>query len=169
MVSSLSTYRVYANSMSSLEYLPNANLDKELHIVVPFARDYDSGNAYMMGKFLPYFDTTGFSAQAIKDFRKKSQYTDIKFFLSIEGRDPRFPFSLTSTDESTWIQNAIDSLKKIVEDYGFDGIDVYYEHIESIAENQFASSFFEVITRLKLRDKVISMASMTVSSRVDNI
>ncbi|XP_054790118.1 ruBisCO-associated protein-like [Prosopis cineraria] len=136
-MANLSAYRVYASTVSSVENLPYASLDKEMHIVLAFARDYDMYRRYTTGKFEAYFDKSKFDAQTIRAIKRKATSTSIKFFLSIGGRDPEFPFAVTSSDESMWIKNATDTLKNIVQTFGFDGIDVYYEHIKPDAANQF--------------------------------
>ncbi|XP_054813421.1 ruBisCO-associated protein-like [Prosopis cineraria] len=167
-MANLSAYRVYASTVSSVENLPYASLDKEMHIVLAFARDYDIYRRYATGKFEAYFDKSKFDAQTIKAIKRKSTSTSIKFFLSIGGRDPEFPFAVTSSDESTWIKNATDTLKNIVQTFGFDGIDVYYEHIKPDAANQFPKAIKKVIWDLKNVEKVITKASITVSAPLTN-
>ncbi|XP_028763182.1 ruBisCO-associated protein-like [Neltuma alba] len=155
----LSGHRVYASTRGSIENLPCAGLEKEIHI----AGDYDSEKKYQTGKFFPYFDTSKLNAEAIQNIKDRAMSTSVKFFLSIEGPDSKFPFAVTSAQQSAWIQNATESLKEIVQNYGFDGIDVYYEHINSNTGHQFADSIQKVIWRLK-NDKTISSASVTVSA-----
>ncbi|XP_028792036.1 ruBisCO-associated protein-like [Neltuma alba] len=161
MANPLSAYRVYASTLSSIEKLPFAVLEKEIHIVLAFARDYDGGGKYQTGTFYPYFDTSKLTPQAIQNIRDKATSTSVKFFLSIGGRNPKFPFAVTSAAETAWIQAATKSLREIIQNYQIDGIDVYYEHINPDAEHQFASSIQKVIGSLK-RGHTITTASITV-------
>ncbi|XP_028792037.1 ruBisCO-associated protein-like [Neltuma alba] len=132
----LSGNRVYASTRGSIDNLPCAGLEKEIHI----AGDYDSEKKYQTGKFFPYFDTSKLNAEAIQNIKDRAMSTSVKFFLSIGGRDSKFPFAVTSAQQSAWIQNATESLKEI-----------------------FADSIQKVIWRLK-NDKTISSASVTVSA-----
>lgn len=166
-MANLSAYRVYASTLSSIEHLPIASLQNELHIVLAFARDYDNTGKYQTGKFFPYFDTSTLNAEAIRNVKESATTTSVKFFLSIGGRDPRFPFAVTSAEESAWIKNATATLKQIVTEYGIDGIDVYYEHINPNAVHQFGKSIQQVVWNLK-SDKTITQASVTVSAPLIN-
>lgn len=163
----LAAFRVYASTAKSVEYLPNATLMNEAHIVLAFARDYDAAGKHQMGKFVPYFDSS-FDAEKIQAIRDSAKGTTVKFFVSIGGRNKKYPFQIPSGRRAEWVRNAVESLKDIVNNYGFDGIDVYYEHVET--RNEFAKVIREVIWKLKTgNEKVISSASLTVSAPLNSL
>ncbi|XP_028792038.1 ruBisCO-associated protein-like [Neltuma alba] len=117
--------------------------------------------------FFPYFDTSSLNAEAIQNIKGRAESTPVKFFLSIGGRNPKFPFAVTSAQQSDWIKNATETLKQIVQNYSIDGIDVYYEHINFDARDQFGRAIATVIRNLK-KDESITDASITVSSPFKN-
>ncbi|KAI9102941.1 hypothetical protein K1719_023380 [Acacia pycnantha] len=163
----LAAFRVYASTAKPVEYLPHATLMNEVHIVLPFARDYDAAGKHQIGKFVPYFDSS-FDAEKIQAIRNSARGTTVKFFVSIGGCNAHFPFQIPSGKRAEWVRNAIESLKDIVNNYGFDGIDVYYEHVTS--RNEFATAMREVIWKLKSdNEKVITSASLTVSAPLNSL
>ncbi|KAK4267319.1 hypothetical protein QN277_024115 [Acacia crassicarpa] len=162
----LAAFRVYASTPKSVEYLPNAMLKTEVHIVLAFARDYDAEGNNQTGKFVPYFDSS-FDAEKIQAIRNSARGTTVKFFLSIGGRNPKYPFRISSGHREEWVRNATESLKDIVKNYRFDGIDIYYEHVTS--NNDFAQAMRDVIWRLKRTENVITSASLTVSAPLNGL
>ncbi|KAI9102980.1 hypothetical protein K1719_023419 [Acacia pycnantha] len=154
-------YRVYPSTPESVESLKHVVLKNEVHIVLAFARDYDAPGS-QNGIFVPYFNPN-FTPKWIREFKNNSKST-VKFFLSIGGRDKKYPFYIPPNSRDAWVKNAIDSLKHIVNNYGFDGIDVYYEHVTSGNENDFVKAIGEVISELKLsNENVITRASLAIS------
>ncbi|KAK4267180.1 hypothetical protein QN277_023996 [Acacia crassicarpa] len=153
-------YRVYPSNRESVESIKDVEGMKEVQIVLAFARDYDATGS-TNGKFVPYFNPN-FTPEWIREIKKISKST-VKFFLSIGGRNKKYPFYIPS-DRDSWVKNAIDSLKDIVNNYGFDGIDVYYEHVTPGNETDFVKAIGEVISVLKLsNENVIARASLAIS------
>ncbi|XP_054783040.1 ruBisCO-associated protein-like [Prosopis cineraria] len=143
-------FRVYASSYKQFKSLGHPNYKTvpenevlEGHVALAFARDYDSRGKSTHGDFRPYFKITDVTPEDIRRF--KNNNSKFKFFLSIGGRSQKYPFSLTIDD----VDNAAASLKKIIHNYHFDGIDVYYQHIHpQVQPEQFREVLTQLITRL---------------------
>lgn len=162
----LAAFRIYPSTPDSVESLEHAILTKEVHIVLPFARDYDPAGENTTGNFISYFNST-FTPDKIREIKNKSK-SNVKFFLSIGGRNAKYPFQIPSDNQEKWVGNAISSLTAIVNRYKFDGIDVYYEHVNSCDE--FPKNMGQVLKNLKSgRDPVIKKASLTVSAPLNSL
>ena len=165
MSEQLSIYRVYTSCMKPIEDIPYADLAKEIHFVLAFARDY-SDTTNTKGEFQPYYDAS-VTASAIKAIRNKASNPQVKFFLSIGGRSNKFQFDVEPTSKNDWVKKARTSLTKILNGLEVRGIDIYYENIKSSSEGVFADAIFDLVYNLK-KDKVIDYISITVSARVNH-
>eukprot|EP00253_Pinus_taeda_P005077 PITA_05077 len=104
----------------------------EVHFILSFAIDYTTGSASPSptnGNFNIFWDTGSLTPKAFK------------------------PSSVSS-----WVNNAVTSLSKIIKEYHLDGIDIDYEHFQA-DDNTFVNCIGQLITRLK-QSKVISFASI---------
>ncbi|KAI9102913.1 hypothetical protein K1719_023352 [Acacia pycnantha] len=152
-------FRVHPSTAESVESLKYVELTKEVQIVLAFARDYNAGDKNK-GNFVSYVDSS-FTPEWIQEFKNKSRST-VKFFLSIGGRNAKYPFQIPSDRQAEWVGNAINSLTDIVNHYKFDGIDVYYEHVKS-GDDEFVNAIWKVISALKRDDKnTIARVSLAV-------
>ncbi|XP_054783976.1 chitinase 2-like [Prosopis cineraria] len=129
-------FRVYASSYEQFKSLGHPNYKTvpenevlEGHVALAFARDYDSRGKSTHGDFRPYFKITD-QGQVLPQHRRP---------------EPEVSLSLTIDD----VDNAAASLKKIIHNYHFDGIDVYYQHIHpQVQPEQFREVLTQLITRL---------------------
>ncbi|KAI4356218.1 hypothetical protein L6164_000257 [Bauhinia variegata] len=93
--------------------------DVNFNFLLAFARDYDKQNFLTNGIFYPYWNEYHFGPNQVNDIVGK--YPNVKVFASIGSHDDHFPFN--PTDPKKWIENAVTSLGKIIDDYDLDGID----------------------------------------------
>ncbi|XP_028792035.1 chitinase 2-like [Neltuma alba] len=138
-------FRLYASTYSEFESLVGVYKSVPCHIALAFARDYDSRGNPTPGEFHPYFNITDITPDDILKFKQTKEHA--KFFLSIGGRSEKYPFNLPTGE---WVPRAVDSLKEIIRSYHFDGVDVYYQHIDaSLDPNQFVEAWQKTIKRLQ--------------------
>ncbi|KAH7652290.1 Chitinase protein [Dioscorea alata] len=139
------------------------NPDVEFHFVVSFALDYtniSSMNVYQIptnGKFKPYWNTNIITPSTVKSI--KASHNNVKVALTLGSdtvKDNIAYFHPYSTD--SWIENAVISLTKIINQYSFDGIDFSYGHFKA-GEETFAECIGRVVALLK-DNSVISFASI---------
>ncbi|KAF7845331.1 ruBisCO-associated protein-like [Senna tora] len=136
-------------------------VSRETHVVLAFARDYDDWDNHTNGIFIVFFNQN-VTPLMITNFKR--DWPTTKFFLCIGDRSKRYPFHVT--DKHTWIINASTSLKSIIQDYGFDGIDVYYTSSNSTNADDFIYTIGMVIDTLKTQ-KIITTASIAPCSFMD--
>lgn len=158
----LEAFRVYANDATFMENLPRAILKKEIHVVVPFARDFIS-RSNNLGNFDVAFNKGKFYPTSIQTLKDNSAGTRLKFFLSIGCRRREYQFAVTSDRANSWSTNATQTLERIIKEYKFDGIDVYYEYIDANTTNQFVETMNDVVWKLK-SEGIVSEASITISA-----
>ncbi|XP_054783975.1 ruBisCO-associated protein-like [Prosopis cineraria] len=161
----LLAYRVYASSYASIENLESVKLRNGIHVALAFARDYDEDGNPTKGDFKCYFKKDELTPTKVKTFKQNSA-SKVKFFLSIGGRDEKYPFSVTSSEKETWISSATQSLKRIIHHYNLDGLDIYYQYIDPVGEAQFKDAIGEVIENLKNDLPDDFLVSITVSARL---
>ncbi|KAF7845330.1 ruBisCO-associated protein-like [Senna tora] len=157
-----SIYREYCSNESFEKRLQSLSVvSRETHVVLAFARNYDDWDSHTNGIFKVFFDQN-VTPLMITNFKRNWPTT--KFFLCIGDRSKRYPFHVT--DKRTWIINATTSLKSIIQDYGFDGIDVYYTSSNSTNADDFIYTIGTVIDTLKTQ-KIITTASIAPCSFMD--
>jgi len=132
----------------------------EFHFILAFAIDYttESGSPVPTdGKFNIFWDTGNLTPDAVQAV--KAKHKNVKVALSIGGdsvNNQSAEFKPSSV--SSWVDNAVSSLSKIIKEYHLDGIDIDYEHFEA-DNNVFTECIGQLITRLK-HSKAISFASI---------
>ncbi|CAJ1975910.1 unnamed protein product [Sphenostylis stenocarpa] len=153
-----------------LDRFPVEIIDKRIHdfhFILAFAADdyvEDPTTKKRQGKgnFSRDWNTEIFNAESVR--RLKQDYPNVKVAISFGGHGSQFPFN--PLNREVWIDNAKKSLSYILlEDFKgplgslIDGIDVYYDYIES-SEDDFAYSIGKVIDHLKtlLNGFVVSLA-----------
>lgn len=134
----------------------------EFHFILAFAIDYttESGSPVPTdGNFNIFWDTGNLSPEAVEAI--KAQHSNVKVALSVGGdsvpnnqKAEKAEFNASSA----WVDNAVSSLSKIIEEYHLDGIDIDYEHFQADNET-FAECIGQLIGRLK-QSNVISFASI---------
>lgn len=132
----------------------------EFHFILAFAIDYstESGSPVPTdGNFNIYWDTGNLNPEAVETI--KAEHTNVKVALSLGGDSiDSQPAEFKPSSVSSWVDNAVSSLTKIIEEYHLDGIDIDYEHFQ--ADNDtFAECIGQLITRLK-QSNAISFASI---------
>jgi len=132
----------------------------EFHFILAFVIDYtrESGSPVPTnGNFSIYWDTGNLTPKAVQAI--KAQHKNVKVALSVGGDSiDGQPVEFKPSSVSSWVDNAVSSLSKIIRDYHLDGIDIDYEHFQ--ADNTtFAECIGQLITRLK-QSKAISFASI---------
>lgn len=132
----------------------------EFHFILAFAIDYttESGSpAPTNGNFNIFWDSGNLTPKAVQAI--KAQHKNVKVALSIGGDSVSGqPAEFKPSSVSSWLDNAVSSLSKIIREYHLDGIDIDYEHFQ--ADNKtFTECIGQLITRLK-QSKVISFASI---------
>ncbi|KAF7845333.1 ruBisCO-associated protein-like [Senna tora] len=153
-----SIYREYCSNDSFEKRLQNLSaVSRETHVVLAFARDYDDWDSHTNGIFKVFFDQN-MTPLMIANFKRDSPTA--KFFLCIGDRSQRYPFDVT--DKHTWIINATTSLKCIIQEYGFHGIDVYYTRSNTNADD-FIYAIGTVIDTL-MTQQIITTASIAPCS-----
>ncbi|XP_004503412.1 chitinase 2-like [Cicer arietinum] len=151
----------------------NSNID-QFHFILGFAIETYDDNGNSTGFFHPYWNVHFFSPEKVK--KLKQNYDNVKVVISIGGRDDKHPFHPASKVD--WADNAVNSLKKIIQQYNkvkdpwsfniIDGIDINYEYIKSDGED-FAYCVGDVIKRLKEDiDVSIDMVSIAPSKQVNS-
>jgi hypothetical protein len=131
----------------------------DFHVILAFAHETYNEDGKGTGKFYPDWDLDICGIPRVQDIKLK--YPKVKVVLSIGGRDiqsvqdiikhkdippTKYPFS--PIEKESWCDNAVDSLKKIIQDYTFDGIDILYDNINT-NEEDFSNYVGDVIKRLK--------------------
>lgn len=156
--------RVYASDDSFLSLEEVSIPGGQIQVVLAFARDYDAHGSRTNGNIITYFNKQQINPTLIKELKDKAA-TPMKFLLSIGSRKSQFPFYVTRDAVEIWKRNAIDSLTRLIQQYHFDGIDVYYENIN--ASTAFTDAIGPVIEELR-NNGVITMASITPSFSVNS-
>eukprot|EP00253_Pinus_taeda_P005078 PITA_05078 len=133
----------------------------EVHFILSFAIDYTTGSASPSptnGKFNIFWDTGSLTPKAVQAI--KAQHKNVKVALSLGGDSVGngHPVQFKPSSVSSWVNNAVTSLSKIIKEYHLDGIDIDYEHFQA-DDNTFVNCIGQLITRLK-QSKVISFASI---------
>lgn len=135
------------------------NPSVDFHFILSFAIDYttSSSPSPTNGNFNVFWDSANLGPSQVSSI--KSAHSNVKVALSLGGDSVNGQsayFNPSSVD--SWVQNAVSSLTKIINQYNLDGIDIDYEHFDS-DPNTFAECIGRLITTLK-QNKVISFASI---------
>ncbi|KAH6558835.1 hypothetical protein KP509_1Z043200 [Ceratopteris richardii] len=69
------------------------------------------------------------------------------------------PVQFRATSVNSWVSNAVSSLTSLISQYHLDGIDIDYEHFDSVSTDTFVSCIGQLIQQLK-SSGVISVASI---------
>lgn len=135
--------------------IPNIDYNKiDFHVILGFAHEHYNQNGKGTGKFYADWDLDICGIKSVKEIKEK--YPKVKVLISIGGRDAENSFD--PIDQEIWILNAVDSLRRIIEENNADGIDICYDCIKT-EENVFSFCVGEVIGRLK-DDEVIEVVSI---------
>ncbi|PIA52898.1 hypothetical protein AQUCO_01000636v1 [Aquilegia coerulea] len=135
------------------------NPSVDFHFILSFAIDYTTSSSASPtnGNFNIFWDTDNLSPSQVSSI--KSKHPNVKVALSLGGDsvgDGSAYFNPSSID--SWVQNAVSSLTKIINEYHLDGIDIDYEHF-STDPNTFAECIGQLLKTLK-GNGVISFASI---------
>ncbi|KAI4385521.1 hypothetical protein MLD38_003537 [Melastoma candidum] len=135
------------------------NPNVEFHFILSFAIDYTNSTEPHPtdGIFTAYWDTQNLSTSAVSAI--KARYPNVRVALSLGGdsfMDQNVTFAPKSND--SWVENAVTSLTKIIQEYKLEGIDIDYEHFGT-DPNTFAECIGQLLHRLK-QNNTISFASI---------
>ncbi|KAH7415918.1 hypothetical protein KP509_14G066400 [Ceratopteris richardii] len=134
------------------------NSEVTFHFILSFAIDYTSSASPTNGVFNIYWQNSVLTPEAVQAI--KSQYSNVKVMVSLGGdtiSGQPVQFSATSVD--SWVSNAVSSLTSLISQYHLDGIDIDYEHFDSVSTDTFVSCIGQLIQQLK-SSGVISVASI---------
>lgn len=155
-------FREYIGAMSNGVKLSDVPINPavEVHLILSFAIDY-TGSASPSptnGKFNIFWDTGSLTPQAVQAI--KARHQNVKVALSLGGDSVGNGHSVQfkPSSVSSWLNNAVSSLSKIIKQYHLDGIDIDYEHFEADGK-MFVECIGQLITKLK-QSKAISFASI---------
>ncbi|KAL5717794.1 hypothetical protein ACHQM5_010759 [Ranunculus cassubicifolius] len=138
------------------------NSNVNFHFILSFAIDYTTASSPPTpsnGNFQIYWNPKDLGPPQVSSIKKDRP--NVKVALSIGGdtvRGKHVYFSPTSID--SWVNNAVFTLTKIIEDYSLDGIDINYEHFNvGAGPDIFAECIGRLLKTLKQK-KLISFASI---------
>lgn len=146
----------------------------QFHFILGFATETYDDSGKGTGVFNPSWNVHFFSPEKVKEL--KQNHKNVKVVISIGGRGDKHPFNPASKVE--WPDNAVNSLKKIIQQYNevkdpwsfniIDGIDINYEYITSDG-GDFSSGVGDVIKRLKEdTDLSVDVVSIAPSKPVNS-
>ncbi|ERM95659.1 hypothetical protein AMTRI_Chr08g207270 [Amborella trichopoda] len=135
------------------------NSGVDFHFILSFAIDYSTSGSPSPtnGKFNVFWDAENLSPSAVQAI--KARYPNVKVALSLGGDSVNGGYAyFAPASVSSWVNNAVSSLTKIIKAYNLDGIDIDYEHFKS-DPGTFAECIGRLILELK-KNNVISFASI---------
>ena len=146
-------FREYIGAMGNGVKLSDVPINPavEVHFILSFAIDYTTGSGSPFStnrKFNIFWDTGSLTPQAVQAI--KARHNNVKVALSLGGDSVGngHPVQFKPSSVSSWVNNAVSSLSKIIKQYHLDGIDIDYEHFEADA-NTFVECIRQLITKLK--------------------
>ncbi|XP_058111012.1 chitinase 2-like [Magnolia sinica] len=145
------------------------NPDVEFHFILAFAIDYSTRSTPLPtnGKFNIFWEKNNLGPSDVASIKKNHRNVKIAISLGGDtvgedsiGRDSMGHHHVYFQPQSisSWVQNAVSSLTKIIKQYNIDGIDIDYEHFHA-DPNTFAECIGQLVTTLK-NNSVISFASI---------
>ncbi|KAH6556014.1 hypothetical protein KP509_1Z210800 [Ceratopteris richardii] len=134
------------------------NTGVTFHFILAFAIDYTSSASPTNGLFNIYWQNSVLTPATVQAI--KSQYSKVKVMLSLGGDTiSGQPVQFRATSVNSWVSNAVSSLTSLISQYHLDGIDIDYEHFDSVSTDTFVSCIGQLIQQLK-SSGVISVASI---------
>ncbi|KAG1368702.1 Chitinase 2 [Cocos nucifera] len=132
----------------------------DFHFILSFAIDYTTSSnspTPTNGEFNIFWDTVNLSPSQVAAI--KQSHGNVKVALSLGGATVSSqPVYFQPSSIDSWVDNAVDSLTKIIQQYHLDGIDIDYEQFQA-DDDTFTECIGQLLTRLK-NDGVISFASI---------
>ncbi|XP_057419145.1 ruBisCO-associated protein-like [Lotus japonicus] len=110
------------------------------------------------GNFTPSWDTNKVTPNVISTFKAKELPFQVEFLVCIGDQDEKYSFATNASQRDLWVRNATSSLKKIIDDYHLDGIDVYHEHINQGSD--FVDCIGTVMQNLK---QIMNISTASIS------
>ncbi|XP_074587737.1 chitinase 2-like [Curcuma longa] len=154
-------FREYIGADSSSVSLSDVPINPgvEFHFILSFAVDFTLSAPHFPtdGVFAPAWDTARLTPAHVAAF--KCRHPNAKVALSLGGDtlgDVEVYFVPFSVD--TWVDNALASLTRIIQQYHLDGVDIDYEHFVADPET-FAECIGRLLAALKAGG-TISFASI---------
>ncbi|KAH6556270.1 hypothetical protein KP509_1Z192800 [Ceratopteris richardii] len=132
------------------------NTGVTFHFILAFAIDYTSSASPTNGLFNIYWQNSVLTPAAVQAI--KSQYSNVKVMVSLGGETiSSQPVQFRATSVNSWVSNAVSSLTSLISQYHLDGIDIDYEHFDSVSNDTFVSCIGQLLQQLK-SSGVISVA-----------
>ncbi|KAH6556269.1 hypothetical protein KP509_1Z192700, partial [Ceratopteris richardii] len=134
------------------------NTGVTFHFILAFAIDYTSSASPTNGLFNIYLQNSVLTPAAVQAI--KSQYSNVKVMVSLGGETiSGQPVQFRATSVNSWVSNAVSSLTSLISQYHLDGIDIDYEHFDSVSTDTFVSCIGQLIQQLK-SSGLISVATI---------
>ncbi|KAH6558831.1 hypothetical protein KP509_1Z042700 [Ceratopteris richardii] len=134
------------------------NTGVTFHFILAFAIDYTSSASPTNGLFNIYRQNSVLTPATVQSI--KSQYSNVKVMLSLGGDTMSGQLvQFRATSVNSWLSNAVSSLTSLITQYHLDGIDIDYEHFDSVSTHTFVSCIGQLVQQLK-SSGVISVASI---------
>lgn len=131
----------------------------EFHFILSFAVDYtaSSSPSATNGIFRVFWDEKNLSPSSVSSI--KAQHSNVKFALSLGGDTVgKKTADFKPKSIKSWVDNAFDSISRIVKDNDLDGVDIDYEHFKADSYI-FTECIGQLLLRLK-RQNVVSFVSI---------
>nr|XP_010923493.1 chitinase 2 [Elaeis guineensis] len=132
----------------------------DFHFILSFAIDYTTSSnspTPTNGRFNVFWDSVNLSPSQVAAI--KQRHGNVKVALSLGGATVgNQPVYFQPSSIDSWVNNAVDSLTRIIKQYHLNGIDIDYEQFHA-DPNTFAECIGRLLTRLK-NSGVISFASI---------
>ncbi|KAF9608804.1 hypothetical protein IFM89_011842 [Coptis chinensis] len=135
------------------------NPSVDFHFILSFAIDYTTSSSASPtnGNFNVFWDSDNLSPSQVSSI--KNSHPNVKVALSLGGDSVGNGYAYFNPSSiDSWVQNAITSLTKIINEYDLDGIDIDYEHFKTDPDT-FAECIGKLLTTLK-GNGLISFASI---------
>ncbi|KAK1307598.1 hypothetical protein QJS10_CPA09g01811 [Acorus calamus] len=131
----------------------------DFHFILSFAADYtkEENPSPTDGDFNIFWDSNNLTPEAAASI--KTRHANVKIGVSLGGASVNNAIAFFQPKSvSSWVNNAVSSLREIIRHYHIDGIDIDYENFHADPET-FAECIGQLITTLK-SDGTITFVSI---------
>ncbi|KAH6555329.1 hypothetical protein KP509_14G066100 [Ceratopteris richardii] len=134
------------------------NTGVSFHFILSAVIDYTSSASPTNGLFNIYWQNSMLNRAAVQAII--SQYSNVRVIGTLGGDTiSGQPVHFRATSVNSWVSNAVFSVTSLISQYHLDGIDIEYEHFDSVSTDTFVSCIAQLIQQLK-SSGVIPVASI---------